>query len=209
MRPSRSFHGSLTRQAQEAVAAVLPPGGRAIDATMGNGHDTLFLARQVGPGGRVVAFDIQPEALGATRKRLVEADLEAVVELHCVGHEHLETWIPDHWRGTVDAVMFNLGYLPGADKSRVTRPETTLAALNQAARLLRPGGLISLMLYRAHPGASAEVADVRHWLEAQAGRLSIREITSPGPWLYLLKPIEKAGSEVSRPAADDSLRGAR
>ena len=88
--------------------------------------------------------------------------------------------------------MFNLGYLPGADKSQITRPETTLAALDQAARLLRPGGLISLMLYHAHPGASTEVEAVRRWLGTQAGRLGIREITSPGPWLYLLGAAETA-----------------
>lgn len=209
MKPARPSRRPLTQLAHEAVTAVLQPGGRAVDATMGNGHDTLFMARQVAPDGRVFAFDIQPDAIESTRNRLGEAGLATVVELHCTGHEHIEDVLPDHWCGKVDAVMFNLGYLPGADKSQITRPETTLAALDQATRLLRPGGLISLMLYRAHTGAHAEVAEVQRWLRAQAGRLSIREITSPGPWLYLLAPGATAGGCLSRPAADDSARTVR
>jgi ubiquinone/menaquinone biosynthesis C-methylase UbiE len=174
---------------------------------MGNGHDTLFMASQVAPDGRVIAFDIQRDAVRTTRERLGKAGLAAVVELHCVGHEHIEDRMPGDWRGKVDAVMFNLGYLPGADKSQITRPETTLAALDQATRLLRPGGLISLMLYRTHRGASKEVADVQRWLGAQSG-LSIRRIASPGPWLYLLVR-EHAGRDVSQPSADDSARSVR
>ena len=66
----------LTTLAQQAVAAVLGPGGLAVDATVGNGHDTLFLARRVAPRGRVFGFDIQPAALAGARRRLAAAGLE-------------------------------------------------------------------------------------------------------------------------------------
>lgn len=186
MEPRPAPRRRLTQRAHEAVSSLLHPGALAVDATMGNGHDTLFMARHVAPTGRVAAFDVQRQALGATRARLRRADLEAVVELQCVGHEHLETTLPANWHGKVDVVMFNLGYLPGGDKLFATRPETTLTALKQATRVLRPGGLMSLMLYHDHVGASSEVEGVKYWLATQSGRLTIREFTSPGPWLYLL-----------------------
>ncbi len=177
----------LTTLAQQAVAAVLGPGGLAVDATVGNGHDTLFLARRVAPRGRVFGFDIQPAALAGARRRLAAAGLEGAVELALCGHERMAERLPGAWHGRVAAVMFNLGYLPGADKSLVTRPDTTLAALDQAVALLRPGGVLSLMLYRGHAGAPREVAAVEDWLSRLDRGLRLASHDSPGPVLHLIE----------------------
>ncbi|NIP93869.1 MAG: class I SAM-dependent methyltransferase, partial [Akkermansiaceae bacterium] len=95
----------VTERAHEMVRVVVQPGETVIDATIGNGHDTLFLARCVGSGGLVIGFDVQKDALEATRRRLVEAGIEEErARLLLEGHQRLEAEV----EGPVAAVMFNL-----------------------------------------------------------------------------------------------------
>ena len=157
---------SLVDAAQRAVAETLPLGGTAIDATAGNGYDSLFLARQVGPSGQVYAFDIQQKALAATAARLEQAGLTARLELIHAGHETMPEHLPAKCIGKIDAVMFNLGYLPSGDKTVITVIETTLKALSNAARLLASGGVVTILAYPGHAGGDAETAAVRRWCEA-------------------------------------------
>jgi SAM-dependent methyltransferase len=135
------------------------PGDRVADATCGNGHDTLFLARLVGPGGKVWAFDLQEKALVNTRALLDEAGCLAQTELVAAGHERLAEFVGE----PLKAALFNLGYLPGGDKNFITRPEQTLAALDQAAHLLLPGGIINVCVYTGHPGGAEEGEAVEQW----------------------------------------------
>lgn len=137
----------------------LRPGDRAVDATCGNGHDTLLLAELVGPTGKVWGFDIQPEALGATGARLTAAGCSERVELMGGGHERLVDYVQE----PVRAVVFNLGYLPGGDKGVITRPPSTLAALGQALQLLTPGGIVVVVIYPGHPGGAEEADAVEGW----------------------------------------------
>jgi len=146
--------------AHEFVESALHPGETAVDATVGNGHDTLALARAVGAEGRVVGFDVQAEALAATRERLAGVEGTAEVDLIHDGHEHLARHMG---ADPVGAVMFNLGYLPGSESSLTTRPETTLPALRAAAERLRPGGVLTVVLYTGHEGGPVEADAVEAW----------------------------------------------
>jgi predicted methyltransferase len=188
----------LTALAQDAVDKILDAGSLAIDATVGNGHDTLFLAGRVAPQGRVIGFDVQADAVVKTRARLVASQLDAVAEVHLCGHERMLEQVPTDWIGRVAAVMFNLGYLPGGDKTRITRGETTVAALDQALRLLRPRGLLSLLLYRGHAGAQGESDAVLEWLDRLPATHRIERHESPGPVLFLvtapLPPLSRCDS---------------
>ena len=154
----------LTDLAWRAVSAVLRPGDWAVDATLGNGHDCLFLAERVGAVGRVFGFDVQDEALRASRCRLETAGLLERVTLVHAGHEQMRACLPEGAAGRVGAGMFNLGYLPGGDKRTVTRPATTLAAVEQGFDLLRPGGLISLLIYVGHAGGPEELQALQNRL---------------------------------------------
>ncbi|RMG35512.1 MAG: methyltransferase domain-containing protein [Gammaproteobacteria bacterium] len=176
---------SLTRLAHERLSEVLGEGDWAIDATAGNGHDTLFLARAVGPSGRLAAFDIQEEAIANTHQRLAQEGLPARVVLHQAGHERMAEQLGPGWRGRAAAVTFNLGYLPGGDHAKTTLPMTTLAALDQALALLRAGGLLSVIAYRGHPGGKAEADAVTAWFERHAETLKTEIVESPGPVLLL------------------------
>jgi tRNA A58 N-methylase Trm61 len=80
---------SLLELAHASVQRAVKPGSVAVDATAGNGNDTLFLAGLVGTSGLVLAFDIQPEALEKTRAVLENAKLAARVRLFLTGHENI------------------------------------------------------------------------------------------------------------------------
>lgn len=138
----------------------LKPGMIAVDATAGNGHDTLFLANQVGPSGKVFAFDIQEKALKATNDLLQQHGLANRVELIAAGHEHLLEYIHQ----PIHTMVFNLGYLPGGDKTIITRPETTIKALRGGLELLVPGGLIVLTVYTGHPGGWDEWESLKQFI---------------------------------------------
>jgi predicted methyltransferase len=146
-----------TDLAQLIVRHAVKPGAATLDATVGNGHDTLFLANLVGPTGTVIGFDIQAPALQAAQQRLV--GLPQVTLIHA-GHERLAELLPAPAHGKLSAVMFNLGYLPGASKAIITQPHSTLQALAQALDHLTIGGVITLILYPAHPGGADEAARV-------------------------------------------------
>ncbi len=150
------------------------PGDRVVDATVGNGNDTLLLAELVGPSGRVFGFDIQEAALSATRHRA--GHLPHVTLFHA-GHEklaeHLQTLEADGDRSALAAAMFNLGYLPGASKSIVTRTETSLAGLEQALAALKIHGLVTLVLYPGHPGGAHEAAALRSYAQNLPGDFSV------------------------------------
>jgi len=135
------------------------PGDRVVDATCGNGNDTLLLARLVGPMGKVWAFDTQESALIATDAALSAAGCRDWVEVVRDGHERLAEYVTE----PVSVVVFNLGYLPGGDKGFVTRPESTLAALEQASKLIARGGLSLAVVYTGHPGGDEEWEVVKSW----------------------------------------------
>ncbi|GGF82011.1 rRNA methyltransferase [Paenibacillus albidus] len=161
---------SVLSFAHKSIAERLAPGERAIDATAGTGADTLFLARTLGPRGEVCGFDIQQAALKLATERLNAAREEsplalAPVTLLCRSHAEMAEAVPAAWRGTVGAVMFNLGYLPSADadKSIITEPHSSISALEAALSLLRPGGIITAVLYPGHAGGDLEAAAVEAW----------------------------------------------
>lgn len=152
---------------KRSVSSVVRRGDLAIDATAGNGHDTLLLARLVGPSGRVVAIDVQRDAIESATARLAEAGMAGRVSFVVGGHEKLHDIVASQGRTQVPScIMFNLGYLPGSDKRIVTRPDTTRTALTASLSLLGPGGLLTVVVYPAHHGGREEAESVDNWMEA-------------------------------------------
>lgn len=138
----------------------------AVDATAGNGHDTLFLAQQAGQNGEVWAFDTQEAAISATAKRLRDAGLEQRLRLVLSGHEQMENFLPAQAHGHVWGASFNLGFLPGSDRKIRTRKMSTLAAMDAVSKLLAQGGLLSVHCYTGHAGGMEETQAVAEWMEA-------------------------------------------
>ncbi|MGI5893667.1 MAG: class I SAM-dependent methyltransferase [Candidatus Merdivicinus sp.] len=130
--------------AHRFIREHVPAGGLCIDATAGRGYDTALLCELVGETGRVIAFDIQQEALDSTRQLLESRNLHSIAELHLDSHHHMAQYAD---AGTVDCITFNFGYLPRGDHSICTHPETSISAIEQGLTLLKPGGIMSLCIY--------------------------------------------------------------
>lgn len=125
---------------QEQVQA----GDLCIDATAGNGNDTLLLCELVGKEGKVVAFDIQQVAVDNTKKRLAEAGFLERAEVLLESHTNMARYVE---KDTVSCIVFNFGYLPGGDHALATQKETSLQAICEGLRLLKKGGMMSLCIY--------------------------------------------------------------
>lgn len=138
--------------AKELLASVIEPGDTVVDATAGNGHDTLFLANLVGESGNVFAFDVQKEAIEATAAKLEQSNANKQVTLIHDGHENISTYVQNE----VSAAIFNLGYLPGSNHEVVTRGESTIRAIESLLNSLKVGGLIVLVVYHGHGGGKEE-----------------------------------------------------
>ncbi len=153
----------LTDIAQQWLKETLRTGDTAIDATLGNGFDALFLARQIGASGQLYGFDVQQQALRQSEQLLMHEPCPKTFFLQ--GHEHMTSVLPPETKGRIQAVMFNLGWLPGSDKSIITKAETTISALQQSISWLAVGGKMSIMVYPGHQGGDTEAAEVILWLE--------------------------------------------
>jgi predicted methyltransferase len=183
---------------QGLAGRVLAVGDIAVDGTVGNGHDTVMLAAAVGPTGRVFGFDIQPAAVAATRDRLQQSGLADRVVLFEAGHERFSELLPAEIQGRIRLIIFNLGYLPGGDKSVITCTQTTLAALAQAWDWLAPGGLLLVSLYPGHPGGDEETAAVRTWaseLEPRQARVLLHHALNrcQAPQVLAIEKTEALG----------------
>ena len=174
--------------AHDFLAQVITQEDIVVDATMGNGHDTLFLAKLA---KQVYAFDIQEQALEKTSQRLQEAGLTNV-DLILQGHETVNQFVTE-----VKAAIFNLGYLPSADKSIITQPQTTLEALEKLCQMLVKGGRIAIMIYYGHEGGDIErdaVLDFVSQLPQQEYTATIyrtlNQINNP-PFLVMIEKLER------------------
>lgn len=151
------------RFSHELLEAVVTPGDTVVDATMGNGNDTLFLAQLVGETGHVYGFDVQETALLNTTKRLEEHQCLKQAHLLLQGHETLGNVLaPEE---AVKAAIFNLGYLPKSDKSIVTHEETTIKALNELLIRLEEKGRIILVVYDGHDEGKVEKSAVLDFVQ--------------------------------------------
>ncbi|MGI1822217.1 class I SAM-dependent methyltransferase [Exiguobacterium sp. TRN 1102] len=160
--------------AKQLLHDHLEEGQVAIDMTAGNGHDTLFLANAVGETGHVYAFDIQSEAVAATKARVEEGGVSNRVTVIHDSHDTVQAVVEKEAR-SITAAVFNLGYLPGSDKSITTHGNTTIAALSQLLDVMAVGGVIVIVIYHGHESGKVERDEVLRYVESldqkQAGVL--------------------------------------
>ena len=136
------------------------PGDCVVDATMGNGNDTIFLSTLVQNKGKVFAFDIQEAALVKTTEKIQTLETKENIQLICDSHANLANYIQEPIR----AAIFNLGYLPRSDKSIITTPDSTIHAIESIMELLTIGGRIVLVCYWGHEGGDTELSQLKKFL---------------------------------------------
>lgn len=176
MHTKRSPH---IEQAHNYWASHLKPGDVALDATAGNGRDTLFLAKL---GCHVIAYDIQQDALEHTWKRLEEAGLSDLVQCHLACHSTLQA-------GPYKAVIYNLGYLPGGNKSLTTTTPSTLLSLECAYQNLADDGFLSITCYPGHSAGEDEEAAIFRWSKPLDHRWIVYPSKEKRPSLLIIKKI--------------------
>ena len=141
----------------------LGEGEVAVDFTMGNGNDTLFLSKTVGETGRVYAFDIQEDALTSTRAHLSLNGAPENYELICASHHRVREFVHE----PIKAGMFNLGFLPRSQNKRVTTMrETTMPAVEAAIDMLLPDGVLIIAIYPGHEEGALEGEMLREYFKA-------------------------------------------
>ena len=124
------------------ISEHVKAGDICIDATAGRGRDTLFLCRLAGKDGKVYAFDVQEEAISSTKQLLKENNEKATLYLAC--HSKIDEFFE---KETVNAIMFNFGWLPGGDHTKFSHGSTSRIAIEKGLELLMPGGVMSLCIY--------------------------------------------------------------
>lgn len=134
----------ILQLAKDRLAQNANESGVYIDFTMGRGRDTLFLC-SIAPKGKVYSFDIQPSALEQTAELLRQNNISNA-ELILDSHDNF----PKYYSGEIDGGLFNLGFLPGGDKSITTRRGSTLSAVKSAMAALKHGGAIGVAVYPGH-----------------------------------------------------------
>ncbi len=178
--------------ADSLAERAIKPGDTVIDATMGNGHDTVKLAQWVGPEGLVHAFDVQPQALQNTQERLQEHGLFERCKLHLRGHQFMAEAVTE----TVSAAIFNLGYLPGQDKLITTEVTTTLLAIEQSLVLLKESGVLLIVVYPGHEQGRIEQEALDQWIKQVDTRLyrSLRyqfeNTAAPAPYVLAVEKLK-------------------
>ena len=179
------------------VAGVVSEGDNVVDGTVGNGKDTLFLARLVGEKGKVYGFDIQQEAINNTGELLKDLGLQNRVNLICDGHENMDKYIT----GDVKAVIFNLGYLPRGNRDITTLPNTTLTAVKKSLQLLQPGGITAIAAYRGHQSGKREEVLLGEYLSGLDASVFITvsvQAVNQGNNPPVLWAVQKKGALVQR-----------
>lgn len=176
----------------QLIQATLKQGEVAVDATLGNGHDALFLANLVGERGKVIGFDVQQAAVESATALMVKNEIDHF-HFICDGHEKMSGYVEEE----LSVVMFNLGYLPKADKSIITTTETTIPAIEQAISLLKLGGLVSIMCYPGHVGGDLEAEAVRNWASVlprenyRVAEYGLLNAPNNPPFLVLIEKIKR------------------
>ena len=150
-----------TELAMSVTLAYIRPGDTVVDATCGTGQDTVALARAVGDEGTVYAFDIQKTATLLTEARLLSHGIKNV-RLKMQSFVSMGEHVPE--KGA-SAVVFNLGYLPGGDHSITTTADTTLKGLECALRIIKPGGIVTVVMYDGHEKGAEEKKAIFGWAE--------------------------------------------
>ena len=184
----------LTELHKQLILRHLTEGDVAVDFTMGNGNDTLFLSKTVGKEGKVYAFDVQEEALVSTRAHLEANGAPENYTLICASHHRVKEFVSE----PIKAGLFNLGYLPRSGKKTVTTMrETTLPAVVAALELLAPDGVLIVAIYPGHEEGALEGEMLREYFSTLSKyRIcpsEFRILNSPtSPYFFLVEKSPRA-----------------
>lgn len=160
------------KTAHDFLKKFITSGDLVIDATCGNGNDTLFLSNIVGAEGKVLAIDIDEKAIENTKELIQQkSNFPNNILYSLNSHDNLSEILEENNLKSPKAILFNLGYLPGSDKAVKTKPETTLKALKAAVNHLDSPGIVTVVFY-PHESGLEEWAECKEYLKHLTGDLN-------------------------------------
>lgn len=155
-----NYFNNAINIARNICIKKIKKGDIVVDATMGNGNDTLFLAELIGDIGRIYSFDIQENAVKNTMEKLKNSNIKCEVNLILDGHENINK----HVKEKVSLVIFNLGYLPRAEHRVTTKSDTTITAIQKSLEILDAYGLVIIVVYHGHPEGKDEKIAIEEFI---------------------------------------------
>ena len=179
----------MVERVHQLIEEYVCEGDVAVDATVGNGWDTLKLCQLVGKSGKVYGFDIQEEAIRKTKERLEADSVCERAELLCCSHAMAKSYVKE----PIKAFMMNLGYLPGGQKNIVTSKNSTVEAIRFLSEQMVSGGIGTVLVYYGHEGGIEEKYAVEEFMAAmpsgwgQITRMEIVNRKNSPPILYIME----------------------
>lgn len=189
----QGFNRSILNLVKKICEEKLTIDDYAIDATIGNGHDTLHLASI---SKFVFGFDIQEQAIRNTTNLLKDNNITNY-KLFKISHDKMDIVLKDY-KKKIKLILFNLGYLPCGDKSIMTNHETTLKALKKSMNLLEEDGLILIVFY-PHSEGKMEASHVFQYLRINKIKYQVYKNTTnkDAPYLVVISPtINKLDNSI-------------
>ena len=183
----------MTEWVQEILLPYVKKGTVLVDGTCGNGHDTFFLAPNAPLNAKIFSFDIQAQAIEQTAQILNENQLQNSIDFILGCHSQLDEWISE----SIDVGMFNLGYLPGSDKSIKTCLEKSLVGIQKICEKLSLHGALSIICYPGHTEGQSEYEGISQFLqklsskEYQVMRLQGWNRNAAAPVAFLIERIKE------------------
>ena len=144
----------------------IKPGDFCIDATAGNGHDSVYLCELTGKEGKLLAMDIQQSAVDSTAANLAEHGFSGMSTVVCTSHSDIDKYAEPN---SADCIVFNFGWLPGGSHDVFTRAETSIPAIKKSLDILKPGGLLSLCVYYGRNNGYSERDTIMEFVSSLPG----------------------------------------
>ncbi len=176
-----------TKLVHHFISAGVTVADTVIDATCGNGYDTVFLSKLVKEKGKVFAFDVQEKAIQASKKELRFSNANENVEFFQTCHSKIKKTISPDYKGKIKCAVFNLGYLPRSDKKIVTSSETSIKAISDCLEFIMPNGLVIVTVYVGHEEGLRESKAIDEYIKSLDKKLyKLRIIRSEIDEPYIL-----------------------
>ncbi|MDQ0160908.1 class I SAM-dependent methyltransferase [Alkalibacillus salilacus] len=141
--------------AHQWISDTLKSGDIAVDATLGNGHDSVALSKEVGSNGLIYSFDIQQSAIDQAQSLFTQSNINNITSIK-LGHEQAKDYLIEQGITSIGGVIFNLGFLPGGDESITTQADSTIQAIEGLFELLMPHRMIVIVIYPGHDSGQIE-----------------------------------------------------
>ena len=178
----QGFNLSILNKVKQIIEENIKEKDIVVDATIGNGNDTLFLTNIVNKG-HVFGFDIQENAIKNTNKLLNDYNNYTLFN---DTHSNIDKYLKEY-NNKISLVLYNLGYLPSGDKSITTNYISTINSIKKSIQLLNNKGRILIVVYPGHEAGLKESIELNKYISTINNKVNIYRNTDNEIAPYLIE----------------------